>query len=869
MADHNVKITASADTAQAEQKLNYLKELMGQLGREAAGKLTGMFAAAAVAKMAFDKVSEAINKNISQAKQINTMAIRFNVDPSMMHSITMAANDAGVATRALMMSMKQLGKQAEKAMSNKDMAENFKQLGFEATKLSEVQAKPIKFLPEISKNLMQIADENERAAAGALLFGRGYQQVLPLIETLGTNEEARERFLENQNAMTEEQIKQFKEIKTIQTQMEEGFNKMVAAAAPLIGWAVNLVNHLLNGLNYIKGMVSESEKAKRMEFTQSKSKLGFSLTGYADGLKARMESNSLVGDINNTLFESQTGKYNEALAVARSGGYNIRAGKPGDFQKFLAGGNGYDAFMGDILQKLIDAKKKQLESEQVGGSAGAGMEAKAKVMLSELPPQIAKAFTSEKGFEAFKEMSLKDVEQFDAEFRTKRINKGNIKRQDEAFEAQTAAEKEKLTKGTAYMKGLAAMYGLVWDEKTQRGYNATEYKHLLEARGEKETEENSYEAKIRTFSEAGAKAKFAKTVSATSEKEMRSLLSMREEDMTPLEKAQHAVIKAKAVTEIERKNAEKEKGYLDTAGTALETANQKQDSYDEAIARVEVLKAAAKKASDAREAFKNQRFSESTPAEVRIAYAKQVKDADAAATMALQDQLALVDTLGKQLVTLDAVRNAYTTAQAKSVEASNQHRSAIMQEQQAIEALREAKNRDFMKTYKEQQDLNKIENNVYEARQARALKIMKLSGGSRGEILDKQLEYQKDEYEDLAREYYKTYKKFKSNPLGQKGDMSDEQKSALEALSNKLTASGDKFLELTLEAAGGADKGRVSSMRRIGGGGLEFGGVKGTLEKQLEVAKAQLTELREFNKGNRLRDPNNTTGYYTLSSDTP
>ena len=293
MTTHNVEVNVTANTQQAQKSIGYLQSLMGEFGKQATNRFAAMLGAAAVAKMAFDKVSQAISANIATAKQVSQMAIKFNIDPRAMHSITMAAKDAGVSVRALTMSMKQLGQYAGKALTSKELQVNFKQLGIEADKLNEIQAKPSKFLPEIAKALMEIGDENQRSAAGAALLGRQYQQLLPLIEELGASEEARQKFLDNENAMTEDQIAANKEIAQIQNDLSDGFDKMVASVAPLLLWAMNFVNLLAQGLGFIKDMIFESDEARAERESEESENVSLKIKKYETKLKEQQEAGTL------------------------------------------------------------------------------------------------------------------------------------------------------------------------------------------------------------------------------------------------------------------------------------------------------------------------------------------------------------------------------------------------------------------------------------------------------------------------------------------------------------------------------------------------------------------------------------------------
>lgn len=265
----DLKVTIDASLAKGT--LGYLKKLVGEFGSITANKFTGMFAAAAVAKMAFDKVTEAMEKNMQQAKQISSLSAKFHIDPKEVHSLLLAANDAGVSVRSLLMGMKSLGNLGSKALVDKNAMAVFKNLGVDVEKVGEVAEKPAKQFAEIARLLMSIDNETDRTAYGTKLLGRQYQQMIPLIEKLGTSAEARANFLDNENAMTKEQVEQMKATAKMQSEMEEAWNNIVAALAPYILQLTASVNLLFQGIKYYQKMIelvgalSDEEKKRQLD----------------------------------------------------------------------------------------------------------------------------------------------------------------------------------------------------------------------------------------------------------------------------------------------------------------------------------------------------------------------------------------------------------------------------------------------------------------------------------------------------------------------------------------------------------------------------------------------------------------------------
>ena len=227
--------TRGGAAAQAATKqIGYVQTAASEFSSKVGGKLIGMFSAVAVGAMVFDKIGEAISKNLATAKQVSSLASKFHIDPKEVHSLMMAANDAGVAVRTLLQGMKTLGGYAGKALIDKDKASILTQIGIDATKIAQVADKPAKYLGEIAKGLMEIDNEQDRTRVGTALLGRQYQQMLPLIEKLGTDARARAEYLDNENAMTKEQVEENKEIARMQSVMNQQWEKLIANLTPMI-----------------------------------------------------------------------------------------------------------------------------------------------------------------------------------------------------------------------------------------------------------------------------------------------------------------------------------------------------------------------------------------------------------------------------------------------------------------------------------------------------------------------------------------------------------------------------------------------------------------------------------------------------------
>jgi len=310
MAGATTTVTAEFfGTENVARQMNVLGRAGAQFSEDLTSKLGKMFGAVAIGTLAFSKMEQSISKNMATAKQVSSLAIKFNVDPSQVHSMKIAADDAGVSIRSLMMASKQFGKVAGESLSNKDAAKNMKQLGISAEKLAEMQSKPMKFLPEAAVALAGIADENERAAAGAFLFGRQYQQISPLLEKLGSDEEARGKFLSNNNAMTNDQIALNKEAARIQSEMSEGWDRFMASSARPLNWVMNFVSYLSQALAVQLELIANQDKLKEGKQKTEEGQAMYGVANYQSGLaiRTKLTSDKAKKGIDGNLSDEQVG----------------------------------------------------------------------------------------------------------------------------------------------------------------------------------------------------------------------------------------------------------------------------------------------------------------------------------------------------------------------------------------------------------------------------------------------------------------------------------------------------------------------------------------------------------------------------------
>jgi len=796
MSTHNVDINVNANTEQAQKSLSYLQSLMGEFGKQATNRMAGMLGAAAVAKMAFDKVSEAISHNIQTAKQVSQMAIKFNIDPSAMHSITMAAKDAGVNVRALTMSMKQLGKTAEKAISSKDLQKDFEQLGISAERLAEIQAKPSKFLPEIAKSLMEIGDENQRSAAGAALLGRQYQQLLPLIEELGTSEEARQKFLENENAMTEEQIAAHKEVAKIQNDLGDGFEKLVASVAPLLSWAMNFVSLLAEGLGYIKDMIWETKEAKEERLAGNAAKVGEKLTRWSESLKIRAETGNLSEDERSGI-ESAGGV--EQFIAAQMEALKERS----EAEKKVK--DVYDGTWFDILnkteRKLVD---KQLERKKAAAPVSESLEKALGVHESQavrgddyaVDGPDGTTRPSEEQAERIKRYEESREQLLDAagEGALSKITKSGIKTATQDLRARKAeAEANKLNKDMAkYVRiqhQTAAIQGKVYDEGSDSILSKAAYKQLMEERGEGEKAEEN----VRTFESEGARRKAEKEQKAADRQLKASERKLYVGDPTNKQFKTN-------LTEVEK------------ATDALEDAKDAQEGV------LEDLKDANKDIAEKYEALQelNETEGQGTPEEE----AKRARRVLELTTL------------------ITAEENKQKQLQAKANELKGQ-------EIQAQENLRKAREKEFMQEVKRNDLVKERVKTERDFENSLKYKLMKVDGRSNREIEEQKIIDEQKKYEEMMAEYNKKMATFKRAESEDGAEVSDTEKSELENLTKAMASQKQSILGAAFDLGNKEAQGQVTDMRRIGGGGMEFGGLANTAREQLEVQRAMLKELEK------------------------
>jgi hypothetical protein len=815
MSTHNVEVNVTANTAGAQRSLSYLQSLMGEFGKQATNRFAALLGAAAVAKMAFDKVSQAISANIATAKQVSQMAIKFNIDPVAMHSITMAAKDAGVSVRALTMAMKQLGQYAGKAMTSREGLANFKQLGIEADKLNEIQKAPSKFLPEIAKALMEIGDENQRSAAGATLLGRQYQMLLPLIEELGTSAEAREKFLANENAMTAEQIAANKEIAKMQNEMSDGFDKMVASVAPLLLWAMNFVNFLAKSLGIIKDMIFETDEAKKERFEGAVSGVAKRVEAYQSGLRARQEAGTLSDEEKagiagaGSLEEYVSTQLKSAQAqflIKNLERPNITAAGPGtgtnlDFVE--KGALVANAQVEAFSYGLFDSRKKAKDlakahalynetgltnvSKEFSEATGFFDTNEIKNLSNEERTGImTKPKAAEHYIDILEAQSAGSLDKLVRQISTEGASKASADASGRKATAEEARVKKDMAMAIGFRQSAATLVGDVYDPASDKSYSKGEYAELLKSRG---VGKEDIAAKIRAFE--------------------------KEEDRVKREKQMEAA---------ERK--------LETSERKLYVGDASEGKYRQGLDEAE----------KAEEALKDAQRAQFGP----------LKD--------LQEQKGVMDDLEMEHINafnkaLDGQVNAEAdllriktqmeVEQIKLYDLQSKANDLKAQEVASEEALKAAKESVYRLELKRGDEVYARIRAEQDHEKQLKYKVMKVEGQSQRDISQERLKDEEAEYGKMLDRYNKKYNEAMTNEAkGLKGEyLSEKEIKDLEGLTKELDAKKRGILDTAFDLGSQGDKGQVTSMRRIGGGGMEYGGLANTAKESLEVQKKMLAAL--------------------------
>lgn len=819
------------------QQMNVIGRAGEKFGSELAGKLGKMFGAVAIGTMAFQKLEQSIGKNMATAKQVSSLAIKFNVDPSAVHSMKIAADDAGVSIRSLMMASKQFGKVAGESLSSKAAAENMKQLGIESEKLAQIQSKPMKFLPEAAVALASIADENERAAAGAFLFGRQYQQIAPLLEKLGHDEQARVDFLSNANAMTNEQIALNKEAARIQSQMSDSWDKFVAAGTPALNWVMNFANYMMNALMAQEKMIANQDKLKGAKDKQNAGKVAYNLSSEYDAMKLRSERYKKAkesGDVSGLSPEDLT----EMEEMDKAGGVDNYfknqyaqlstaglAGKTGkkvaewvtDKMDYVPG----TALMNRIGLKglvdygketVVDAARNTSEFLTPGGSSE-GLSPRLKATVDS---GAAASVSDAQWKEMDRAVQLATLASGGGSGEISKLGKRYL---TEGQDEEAAALGEAKAYAVNAKRSASRLAGYEYDPETDRNYTPEEYARLMQARNA-----DKMSGKVGGFQEAKARRAAEKKEKAQGRALAKSERHLNDENLSPVQKAEEAVKDIQEdMAPIEEDIAEKTEDEADAA-SRIKTNKEQLIALEEKRQKLEAEGAAA--LADMRKKAKDAGLGELTEDEVK-------RTTNAYKLTA--DELEKIGQLNGQIKGDEKILKQ---TQGEKVELQTKLNGEKAKEKAAIEALKKAKEADWAKEKKAAKDIADDKKAYEREMQGLKYKNMKLEGASQLDIMKERYNDELAHYTEAAQERESLEEEIaakqakrveeamqagEANPY-EAGKATDEETAQLKAAREKQD-SGRKGLEDALYAMDSIKpKAVVSELGKMGGGAaVQFG----------------------------------------------
>jgi len=830
-------------TENVARQMNVLGRAGAQFSSDLTSKLGKMFGAVAIGTMAFSKMEQSISKNMATAKQVSSLAIKFNVDPSQVHSMKIAADDAGVSIRSLMMASKQFGKVAGESLSNKDAAANMKQLGIDAAKLAEMQAKPMKYLPEAAVALAGIADENERAAAGAFLFGRQYQQISPLLEKLGTDEEARGKFLSNNNAMTNEQIKLNKEAARIQSEMSEGWDKFMAGAAKPLNWAMNFVSYLSNALSVQLELMANSDKMEKGKAKEDAGKRVYGVSNYTGALAMRtditrkkIESNSegegFQTDEELGITKEDRMEYDKvvkaggvekyaAIQLQKAADISANRRRRGDHRTNSSGDdNAYVPL--DKTGKMDDKEMEAEESiDQKFLSQAFGRNGH---LLKELDEDTAK--------KALRELQIASA---NSSVVDGLVQTGNLTENEEGYSyksglsnlaldmttdgqaQQKAASAAALQSANAAKQALARMDGNEYDTVTGREYSRDQYDELMRQRAA-DSKKGPGE-----FLEAKAAAAAKKKKKAQTRALEKSERHLNEGNLKPVEKAEAAIVDVRGdMLPIEEdildktEEIEKSKERLKAAEEGLVELSKKKEAGAEAAALhiAEMNKTLAKE---------NTKLTAEEEADIRKKYDLTKEDTEKIAQLngAIRGEGKLISQTEGERLELQTKLNG---EKAKEVA--------------MIDALRKAKEAEWAKDKARAKDLHEDDQNYEREMQELKYKNMKLSGKTQLDILKEKYNFELKRYGEASAEKDKLEAEIADKQAARvaeafaagdedaykAGEATDEETAALKAAREKKDKGRQDLEKAVYDFDQFKPQAVVSELGKMGGGAaVQFG----------------------------------------------
>ena len=794
-------------TADALNQMNVIGKAANAFGSKVVSGLAGTFGAAAAGAAAFMKVNAAIQKNIQTAKQVSQLAIKFNMDPSQVHAVKLAADDAGVSVRALLMSSKALAKAAEQGSGSKAMAENWKQLGFSAEKVAEIQARPMQFLPEIAQALAQIGDENERAAAGAMLFGRGYQQIVPLLDDLGKSEEAREKFLRNQNAMTNEQIELNRETARIQSEMEESFERLVASGSKMVNWAKQYATYLQSALGFLVQMVQENDKINKGKETEAKGQALYKVSEYSSAMNLR----NLSRKERVAKGEKLTPEEEEEEAMIKKFGsvegyvskltqlaYSSDKQRDRLKKEYGISDKEYEKFTARMGKDLLkDEGVKTALAEASGTLQVKGEAVKAGREKVEMDKE-GNLFTVRSGINGPERVAYRTGLEGKARDLTK-----------QGQDQYTAAYARVAAHGEGYMSGLAGITGQKYDSKTGKFYSDEEYAKLEADRKAGKTTSGAL-----TFEDQRAKEKEAKEKKRLAQQLARAKRNEREPYMTPVEKAELAAQNAAEDLEVADDNLQEKKNEVTVNNTRIEAIRTAAETFEE----------------NKRRAANAIKFRESKQGGVPLGE-EEKQDVYRKFGVTAEDS----KKMEALVASISGMQKQNEAAQKEMVRLEIKKSEEVNKQASAIDGLAKAKESEWAKEKQRQKDLQKDAKDFQREEFNRKMKNARLAGASELEIKEHQFQYEMGEYADAAKErealeaeiLEKQQQRIEEADGDLKaGEMTDQEEAAIKAAREKQDVARNKTSDALFALADEKPmQAAVSDLGKLGGGrAVQYGG---------------------------------------------
>jgi hypothetical protein len=368
-------------------------------------------------------------------------------------------------------------------------------------------------------------------------------------------------------------------------------------------------------------------------------------------------------------------------------------------------------------------------------------------------------------------------------------NKGIRKKEDDAREANM---KSKVGKYVKTKKSQAALIGQIYDPATDRMYDKTEYQYLLESRG---IGKDEAALQIKTFEDEATRIKREKT-------DKRS------------ERALKATERKLYVGGVE--GGQMVSGDLEGEAKAydnlLDVQEARTEAQEDLNEQVEIMKGMEE--------------------ELETLQEDEVKNA--------ADILRVQGQLSNEMI--------------KKRELQGKVNQALFQEQAAVTALRKEREKAYWEEKKRVDDMKGLKDAEADHELSLKYKLMQAEGASRQEIAEAKAMDSQIKYAEMLKEYEAEYREYMTNDekgkeigwFGQKSPLSETEEKRLQEKTKALEAQQRNVLDAAFDFGNQGDTGRVSDMRRIGGGGMEYGGLANTARSQLDEARKATKALQEM-----------------------